>query len=375
MRSIDRFKGCLLGGAVGDALGYAVEFQDLDQIRKQYGPEGITSYDLNNKDHKALISDDTQMTLFTATALLFGETRGRLRGIGEGSAGYFRLAYRDWLRTQIEDYPIGSEVVRTSWLINCPELYASREPGRTCISSLLHDACGIVEEPANNSKGCGGIMRTAPIGIYYIDKDYYTVEDADRIAAGAAAVTHGHELGYIPAAALAHIIYLLASGQETELLPAVRDAMESMRKLFPEAVHMNEFHDVMEKAIALAQEDLPDADAIHQIGGGWVAEETLAVAVYCALKYPQDFERAIIASVNHNGDSDSTGAVTGNILGAKLGAGAIPDCFLCDLELRDIIEEIAEDLYQDCQFDDEWDDIDPVWESKYIRMDYEPDIR
>ena len=82
MRDINRIKGCLVGGAVGDALGYAVEFSRLKSILREYGPDGITRYDLDRG--LARISDDTQMALFTATALLFGETRGRMRGIGAG---------------------------------------------------------------------------------------------------------------------------------------------------------------------------------------------------------------------------------------------------------------------------------------------------
>lgn len=101
----------------------------------------------------------------------------------------------------------------------------------------------------------------------------------------------------------------------------------------------------MNKAVKLAGKNINDLDAIYELGEGWVAEETLAIAVYCALKYENDFEKAIITSVNHNGDSDSTGAVTGNIIGAYLGMNAIPEKFLTNLELKDVISEIAADLY------------------------------
>ena len=104
MRDINRIKGCLVGGAVGDALGYAVECSRLKSILKEYGPDGITRYDLDGG--LARISDDTQMALFTATALLFGETRGRMRGIGAGPVGYFDRAYLDWYLTQTKTYPL-----------------------------------------------------------------------------------------------------------------------------------------------------------------------------------------------------------------------------------------------------------------------------
>ena len=131
----------------------------------------------------------------------------------------------------------------------------------------------------------------------------------------------------------------------------------------------------MEQAVDLSQQDGNDRDAIRMLGEGWVAEETLAIAVYCALKHKDSFEDAIVASVNHDGDSDSTGAVTGNILGTALGYDSIPDYYLQNLELRDIIEELAEDLYKDCRMSEYRNNDDPVWESKYIRVDYDPAMR
>ena len=81
------------------------------------------------------------------------------------------------------------------------------------------------------------------------------------------------------------------------------------------------------------------------LGEGWVGEEALAIGLYCALKYLDNFEEAMISSVNHVGDSDSTGAVTGNILGAAIGYDAIPHFYNDDVELLDVILHMADDLY------------------------------
>ena len=143
-----------------------------------------------------------------------------------------------------------------------------------------------------------------------------------------------------------------------------------MRKLFPAAKHIDEFTSIMEKAIMLSETASDDLTAIHQLGEGWVAEETLAIAVYCALKYERDFDKAIRTAVNHNGDSDSTGAVCGNILGTYLGYDAIPQKFKNNLELHDIIIEIADDLFNDCQISEYDPTRDEVWESKYIYATY-----
>ena len=363
MRNLNKFKGCLIGGAVGDALGYAVEFLPAASIFKKYGADGITEYELRNG--VAEISDDTQMTLFTATGLLLGTTRGMTRGIMGDYTGYIARNYLDWYRTQTESYPL-PEGYHYSWLVNLPQMFSRRAPGNTCLSALSQGGNGRIERPINQSKGCGGIMRVAPIGLYFCDKSFDPSE-VDMIAAKSAALTHGHELGYIPAAMLAHIILRIAE-RDDNISEAVSDAMRVIPTIFPNAKHMGELIALVQKAVDLSKQNIPDLDAIRQLGEGWVAEETLVIAVYCALKYADDFEKGVIAAVNHDGDSDSTGAVAGNILGASLGYDAIPQKFIENLELKDTVSELAEDLFNDCQMTEH--DRDEVWESKYIRMDY-----
>ena len=95
----DRIRGSLMAGAAGDALGYTVEFMSRRSILAQYGSKGITKFDLSSDD-KALVSDDTQMTLFTACGMLMGVTRGYMRGIGEQPEKYVYGAYLDWYYTQ-----------------------------------------------------------------------------------------------------------------------------------------------------------------------------------------------------------------------------------------------------------------------------------
>ena len=363
MRDLNKFKGCLIGGAVGDALGYAVEFLPASSIFQKYGETGITEYELHHGI--AEISDDTQMTLFTATGLLVGTTRGRTRGImGDYVACCIANSYTDWYRTQTEQYPL-PEAFHYSWLVNVPEMFSRRAPGNTCLAALERGGNGRIEKPINQSKGCGGVMRVAPIGIYFADKGC-PEEEIDAIGARAAALTHGHELGYIPAAMLVHILQRITNHGET-ILEAVRNALVAIPALFPKAKHMRALIDLMQKAVRLSEEPLDDLEAIRQLGEGWVAEEALAIAVYCALKYADDFEKGIIAAVNHDGDSDSTGAVAGNILGTSLGFDAIPQKYVDQLELKDIILEVAEDLHHDCPIS-EYGPGDDSWERKYIEM-------
>ena len=340
MRNLDRFEGCMIGGAAGDALGYAIEFNDLSEIKEKYGENGITEFDLHK--NVAPVSDDTQMSLFTATGLLAGTYARKEKGEDRPYRYYINRSYKDWYRTQIENYPLCDGPIY-SWLSQVSEMFADRSPGTSCMSALRKGGNGTMDNPVNDSKGCGGIMRVAPVALYFLDKKL-SVEEVDMMAAEAAALTHGHSLGYMPAAALAHIIYLVAGEEEPSLKEAVDDMKDTMKLLFEKEEELPVMIELIEKAEQLAYEGIDDVQAISRIGEGWVAEETLAIGIYCALKYEDDFEKAVIAAVNHRGDSDSTGAVTGNIMGALMGINKIPEKFIEDLELKDIILELASDL-------------------------------
>lgn len=162
----------------------------------------------------------------------------------------------------------------------------------------------------------------------------------------------------------------LAHDPEATVDKAVYDAMTTLRETFPDKKSIAPLSKLVRKAVQLSKENLDDLDAIHQLGAGWVAEETLAIAIYCSLKYSTDFKKAVTAAVNHEGDSDSTGAVTGNIVGTFLGLSGIPSAFTDHLELKDIILILADDLYHDCQMTANGENYDPDWDHKYIQNDY-----
>lgn len=367
----DRIRGCLIGGAAGDALGYPVEFFSEQTLRERCGDGGIRQYLPDPVSGTARISDDTQMTLFTANGLLVGDTRMALRGIGAQPHDYVSRAYQDWLITQRTSAPARDTHASICWLMDIPALYRCRAPGSTCLSALTQQQGqppleSYISHPQNHSKGCGGVMRVAPLGV-----SRYTavpIEALDREGAELAAITHGHSLGYMPAAVLTHILHRIVYPERTQtLLQIVCEARDTVRALFAGDKHLDELTARIDLAIRLADNDEPDLANIHRLGEGWVAEETLAVAIYCALRHADDFSAGIIAAVNHCGDSDSTGAVTGNILGALLGYDAIDKAWTRDLELRDVILELADDLdrrpehLQDCR------NIDRDWAQKYVQ--------
>lgn len=366
----DKYRGCLIGGAAGDALGYAVEFVSEKVIFGKYGKNGITEYILHNG--KALISDDTQMTMFTATALLDDITKECLKTGKDNLTDILREGYKGWFITQTAPFPVNiiGNSARYSWLMNMPQIFRNRAPGNTCMTVLGSRKKGTLQNTVNNSKGCGGVMRVAPIALYFARFNNLKQEKIDLIGAEAAAITHGHELGYIPAAALVHIISLLIKDDSLSILQAVNDSIAAMQKLFQKYEHIGYFTELMNKAVGLAQSDCSDLEAIHQLGEGWVAEETLAVAAYCAIKYQNNFEKAICTAVNHNGDSDSTGSVCGNILGAYTGYEAIPQKFKTDLEFHNVLLELANDLFTDCPLSDNGKYLEKSWTAKYFDKKY-----
>lgn len=180
---------------------------------------------------------------------------------------------------------------RFCWLANVPELYAARAPGNTCLSAIEKGCLGFIEEPINDSKGCGGVMRVASIGLFFIGNTGMEPLAIDLPGADAAALTHGYKMGYIPAAMLVHIVRLVSGSDGITLKQAVLDSKIAMEMLFPDVKHLPGFLKLIDTAIALSESDTDNLTAIHTLGPGWCGDGALAVAIYCALKYQDDFDR------------------------------------------------------------------------------------
>ena len=211
-------------------------------------------------------------------------------------------------------------------LLNEPKLFVARAPGNTCLSSISSGKMGTLSDPINHSRGCGGVMRAAPCAVF---------PNAFDLGCRVAAITHGHPGGYISAGALAQLLQKLYYGQS--LPDAVNDLIEELDQV----EDAESTHDALQKAVELAAEGRPCAPTIRELGEGWVGEEALAIAVYSALSFPTDYAQAVRLAVNHDGDSDSTGSICGNIMGMLLGAGAIPVEWRDGVELCNVIRAIA----------------------------------
>lgn len=310
-------RGCLLAGAVGDALGAPVEFDSLAAIRRAHGAAGVVDLLPSGYGRAGLVTDDTQMTLFTAEALL---APGDL-------ADALVAAYLRWLDTQeLPAPPAGATgLAGESWL------YARRAPGNACLSGLRSQRTRPGSEVNVDSKGCGTVMRSAPFGLTPRLPDPDTVADA---AIAGSELTHGHPTAGISAAGFAVLVHHLAAGLDLPDALALTIPLLTARPGHEETVEA--LHRAVDAAAAGAE--------IGTLGEGWVAEESLGMSVYCALRHPDDLRAALLLAVNHDGDTDSTGAITGNLLGARLGEAAVPEEWAAQVEGRDTLLALADRL-------------------------------
>ena len=336
-------RGCLLGGAIGDALGGPVEFLSLERIQSECGRDGVREYlpeSIEGFRVYGRITDDTQMTLFTVEGMIRASVRTD-RGLGF-TVAVLHHAYDRWLDTQLLPGPDGE---RDGWLITERWLYSRRAPGNTCLSALEgpRDARRKLEqfgEPARNqSKGCGGVMRSAPFGLLP-SWSWTSPKWQFDAAAEAAGYTHGHVTGRLASGALAVLVGAILRGET--LAEAVDTALRSLRQQDDHEETVR----TIEQAIEAARGSASGAGAIESLGGGWVAEEALAMAIYAALAHPGADEvlDALALAVTHSGDSDSTGSICGNILGALHGEAALPPELAFEVEGRGTILALADDF-------------------------------
>lgn len=317
----DRVLGCLFGGAVGDGFGYAVEFDSLSEIHQLHGPGGLVAPSL--VDGRFVVSDDTQMTLFTAEAI--DKANGP-----ESFADECRQAYLRWHETQSGSRPASG----AQGLLAHAALWRQRAPGNTCMSALATGGLGTTDNRINDSKGCGGVMRVAPIGLV----ERWDERTAFDLGAASAAITHGHPSGYFSAAAMAAIVRNLMNGLK------LTAAIERVTVLLEEHEEAAETRVAIEQAVALGRASKDGSEiARGMLGQGWVGEEALAIAIYSCL-VGSDFEETMRIAANHDGDSDSTASIAGQLFGAQWGLDRIPWDWIEPLDVFDAVCDVAASL-------------------------------
>lgn len=295
---IDKAKGVLFGLAIGDALGCPTEFLSISQIKERYGGSGIA--DLPNP---ALFTDDTQMSIAIAEALI---------RVGDQNVETIMDGIRD-------------EFIK--WR-HSPE--NNRAPGNTCLEGVRNMERGMhwAESGVADSKGCGSAMRVAPIGYLY----QHDPEKLKEVARASGICTHGHRTAVAASVGAAYLVKLALDGVEPQnMIPELLGFTSGISTEFDRAISK------VDGCLGYDDEEL----ALKALGEGWTGEEAVSLALYCFLKYPDDYMKTVLRGANTNGDSDSTASIAGGISGARLGFDDIPSDWRRRIEKAKYLNDLA----------------------------------
>jgi ADP-ribosylglycohydrolase len=312
----EKFIGCIYGLAIGDALGYPVEFVSLSQIRRILGEQGVTGFEslenpeiAENTGHPiGSYSDDTQMSMATAKGLIESKTNDLDELMGNISKEY------------------------VAWAAS-PE--NNRSPGSTCMAGIknLKNGKSWKDSGVPGGEGCGAAMRTAPIGLCYYDGIHRLAE----VAKAASECTHGDKTASAAGVGTAYLVAQAIRAYKPEEILA--NFAEFSRTL---DAKLNKKIDQVRQVLDYKNSE----KAIQELGEGWKGDEALALGLYCFMKHPYDFKKAVLMGVNTNGDSDSIACITGAISGAYNGVNRIPQEWINKVENKELLKQTAEELYK-----------------------------
>ncbi len=320
------FHSCLVAAALGDALGAPVEFMSIGEIQARYGEKGLREL-VPAFGFKGAVTDDTQMAIATAKAIITAHESE------QGLIDCLRDAYLEWLKSQ-----------------NDPA--NRRAPGNTCLSALKKQRVNPTPTADNDSWGCGGVMRAHPVGLAFSGDPQMAFE----IGYFSAALTHGHPRATLPAGMFAAIIAKLLLG--TDIEDAVAESMRLVRDYGNQEDTLDEVREALDtagsevektlseiqQAVYAAESNVTDLGYIESTEGGWRGDTALAIGIFCCIRHEDDPLEALFASINHSGDSDSTGTICGAMLGTMYDLDWIPPDWLDVLEHREELMSLAAKL-------------------------------
>lgn len=335
----DRFRGCLLGATIGSALGYPLRRMTANKIETEIGLDRACILPVDPTSKVAPVSAGVQQMLFTAEGLLRAEARGRTKGICH-PPGVVHHAYLRWQLTQELEHAArflkNSEGAPDGWLCKVQRLYATRTNGKTAHAKLFEEGSHSFGFKAkNSSKGSLAALRSAPIGLFAINPD-----DCWETAVECAAITHGHTEAQQAAAAFALLIHFLRDGG------SLQRSSSSLQRYLAEVRVESEVGRAVDNAIDAAGSGATVKIACGGPGNGLTAASALGQGLFFALRNEESFARSMAESVSIDGDSSAVAMITGSILGTCIGASRLPDEMVFNVELSDVVTQIADDLDQ-----------------------------
>ncbi len=351
----DKYLGCLLGLAVGDALGVTVDSKSYQRICQDYGPAGLLGYDLVNGC--ANVSSYTQVAAYALNSLLVSIAKGRTNL--EGYLHYLKRGLGEWAHAQ---HLPGAPRTRCCWIYHVPQMRQKRCMDSRTLDALTREVTGTMEAPSNGGTGPGTLTAAAMVGLYF-SPERLQFQDLGVLAGQVVALTHGSPLAFLSGVALAYAIAGIIHEPEMPLEQQFSQAAEAVLQQFgrdyPQAKAV---HDMIRQAIGAYH--TPELSPVHSMEMLCCSTgpEVLAGAVYACLAGNGDFDTSMIVAVNHSGKSAAVGALTGALMGAYLGRDALPDFYLESLPCTDMLQEMAQDLmacgpkgWRARLFDHDWD--------------------
>lgn len=346
-----RVRGCLLGLAVGDAMGHPIDKKSWDEIAESYGPNGLLGYDL--MDGGADVTSYTQFAAYACNGMLLGACRGHY----DRYIRYIAMSLREWAKGQQFR---GVPEKTFCWVAQVPELRR-----RLCMDTRITDALrretlGTPEKPAFFNDGPGMLTVAVAVALLY-DPAKQTPRQLRRLAMEAVALVTGDRLSFLSGAFIATAIASILQEPGIPLSRHFSAACDALQEQFGEDLpETRQVIDQIGQAMALTRDPELSPLAAMSMLQCRTGIQCLAGSVYASMIHPANFDEGMIAAVNHSGYSAATGALTGTFLGAKLGAEALPEFYLESLEAAPYLEELARDVVLGRQtmlvFDDHWDE-------------------
>ena len=343
-------RGCLLGIAVGDAMGHNVDEKSWSEIQEDYGPNGLLGYDLVNGC--AAGSSYTQTATFVTNGLLLAVTRGK----PELYLRYVGLSLREWARAQ--HFPRDPEK-SYCWVSKIPQMRVRKCKDSRMLDALRFPELGNMERPSNRAATPGGLTGSMAAGLVCNGR-HLPRNQAVRLGAQIVALTHGDPETRFAGSVLCEVIAALAERTEKSLRDVFSDSIDKMQSTFgADYAQAHTLADALKKAICKAEQTEDDPRGVMESFGCETAAQCLAAAMYACLTAEQDFDSTLILAVNHSGRSAAVGAIVGGILGTRMGAEALPEFYMESLEPASVLEELTGDLAVGSPtaglFDDDWD--------------------
>ena len=364
----DKVRACFLLGAIGDTLGAPLEgIKDLQTIIAAHGEHGLkeiiafnNAYGTGKNFPPGRITDDTTMTMTTAAAMVLAKDANDWKEL----SGLIWQGYLNWGVPQEDGAPLAKHIdAAIQWPENAKNFWFYCGAGAGTMAALMQDKPGTIAEPVNYdcvirgkqvkgpNPGCGGMMRVAPLALMDLPDDKIF-----ELGCKSAALTHGHPEAFVATGAVALLTHYAA--QDIDMAEAVRktsDMLERYRDKPEYATGVDACVTALELAAERAAEEPGDLHVMDRLPkelgytNAFLAVPVLMHTAYALLSAPVAPDEAglkstLALSVSHSGDSDSVGAIVGNVLGARHGMQIIPKDWLDALVQRADIEKMADDV-------------------------------